>query len=737
MLPLFPPPFTAGAEIIQYQPAKFQQYIRADATDTHSLIHEDILSMTVSGSQVWAASKNGLYILDASNSSVPKWVIASSLTASKICPDGEEGIYASTEKGFLHISHDRKSAPLIGLEKEQGVWVARPLQGGVWCLTHQNLFLWKGGIEKTISAPADMELDNVTVDGRGRVFVLARLRSGAYSSGERGTKISYIRKLLMLEGTKLISVSRIKNSFGRSVSDELLCAAADEPGQVWIGTPTGILITDGDNFWDSLNGRDGMPFPRTECIALDKDGTLWTGSSEGLCRMYGGRWGYFHGLRWLPNDDVHDIAPDGKGGAWVGTAGGVAHIISKEMTLQEKARHYEEITAARHNRHGYVTICYLKDPNDLKDYEVEASDNDGLWTALYAAGECFRYGATHDPAARKLAQRSMTAIQDLERLSGIPGYPARAVVRDGEKHVFLLQGAWHRSKVDPAVQWKGNTSSDELDGHYFIYPIYYDLVADAKEKESLRESIRRITDHLLSHNYQLYDLDGKPTRWAIFNPENLNDNPAWEEERGLNSLSMLAYLKAAYHITGDDKYQRAYEDLILNHHYLLNTLHLKQLPPYSINHSDDQLAFLGYYTLLRYETNPEYRRILLLSLERSWKAVRAERSPLFNFIYEALTGRAGATEDSVETLEEWPWDLRAWNVLNSRRSDIQLGRSATPWILEATRVLPYSELRTMQWSDNPFALDGGEDGKREYDGTAYLLPYWLGRYFKLIGPVAD
>ena len=70
-----------------------------------------------------------------------------------------------------------------------------------------------------------------------------------------------------------------------------------------------------------------------------------------------------------------------------------------------------------------------------------------------------------------------------ERLTGIPGYPARAVVTDGELKAGIdgidLNGRvrvagesdkiWFRSPVDPTVWCKGDTSSDEMDGHYFAW----------------------------------------------------------------------------------------------------------------------------------------------------------------------------------------------------------------------------------------------------------------------------
>jgi len=37
-----------------------------------------------------------------------------------------------------------------------------------------------------------------------------------------------------------------------------------------------------------------------------------------------------------------------------------------------------------------------------------------------------------------------------------------------------------------------------------------------------------------------------------------------------------------------------------------------------------------------------------------------------------------------------------------------------------------------KYNGNAFRLDGGEGGHDEYSGDIYLLPYWLGRYLKII-----
>ena len=64
----------------------------------------------------------------------------------------------------------------------------------------------------------------------------------------------------------------------------------------------------------------------------------------------------------------------------------------------------------------------------------------------------------------------------------------------------------------------------------------------------------QLVDHLLDHDFSLVDHDGRPTRWAVFGPRALNHDPAWWQERGLNSLSILSYLRVAEHVSGDTRY---------------------------------------------------------------------------------------------------------------------------------------------------------------------------------------
>jgi hypothetical protein len=405
------------------------------------------------------------------------------------------------------------------------------------------------------------------------------------------------------------------------------------------------------------------------------------------------------------------------------------------MTLAVKSRTFIDRIQARHNRWGLTASSELRVPGDASTSRPVSTDNDGLWTAMYVAAECFRYAVTHERDARENARHGMEAILRLESITGIPGFPARSFIKVGED-VQPRDGEWHDTP-DGQWRWKGDTSSDEIVGHYFVYPIYYDLAADESEKPRLRAAIERITNHILDHNYQLIDADGQRTRWGWWGPEEI-----WKDadETGLRALHILSHLRVASYLTGNAqlraRYQQHYDDLVNKHQYALLTRNQKIMVPGHINHSDDELAFLSYYPLLQYETDPRLLEIYKESLERSWRIERPERNPLWNVIYAAGTAAQDwARAESLRTLREIPMDTISWTVRNSHRLDVPVDPVPDRFgHRQSLIVLPYDELPMSKWNGNPYNLDGGNGGRSEDDGAYFLLPYWMGRYHKLIDP---
>lgn len=531
---------------------------------------------------------------------------------------------------------------------------------------------------------------------------------------------------------------------------------SDTLGHIWAATSTGVYVTDGADWWERLDRKDGVPYDDVNCVHLAANGDVWGGTPEGAWRLRAGNFRYFWGKRWLPGNRVTAIWSDAHSRVWFDTDGGIGSIEEQKMTLGKKAEHFDSITQLRHNRRGYIGLIHLKVPGDpTGGADYEAADSDGLWTSYYVAAMCYRYAVTHSPQARAEAQRSMNAMLELERLSGIPGYPARSVATDQEikdgirgynpdQKVFVpgeTDKYWVRSPVEKGVWLKTDTSSDTMDGHFFAWYLYHELVADAAEKKKIEGIVQRAVDSIMAHDYTLIGHTGRKTRWGVWGPQFLNDDPNWAEQRGLNSMEILSHLKVAYSMTGNKKYERAYDELIEKHHYLQNSLLIRRgtlVDWWEINHSDDQLATIAFYPLMMLEKDPARRRILLQSLARTWEnsangeqTQRAEHSSFYNFAYGAMSGNACDAELGVTDLQDWPWDMVDWSINNSQRHDLKILHHADSDYEHNSHldhVVPSSERNVKRWNGNPWQGDGGNDGRIEQDGSTWLIAYWMGVY---------
>ncbi len=500
-------------------------------------------------------------------------------------------------------------------------------------------------------------------------------------------------------------------------------------------TNIGLLVFTANGSSQLLTGPNGgVPLPDITRLTRADDGSLWLGTDQGLMRYYGNAWTYFASLQWMPDNQVTGIAAVDRSEVWVGTPAGLSHIDSPKITLQHKADLMQKQLESRNRRNGFVTVIFRRDWNDYTDSYQEISDNDGLWTSMYVASQCFRYAVTKEPKAKAQAWKSMQAMLRLEEYTGISGFPARAIANENEPHFAdRSTGQWHPSPVAPGWWWKGDTSSDEIVGHFLAFYCYYKLVANKAEKALVSATCKRIMDHIIDHGWYLVDLDGLPTRWGVWAPERLNDDPNWAGEKG-NCMLILSHLKVASMVVGDPRYAAGAKDLIENHHYAQNVADI-ELPDSSIfNHSDEELGYLAFYPLLQLETDPVIRGLYMKLFEALWQYIRPESAAPWNLIYGACTGKPSDLANSLRTLQEIPLDLSTYVVRNSIRADLvwdpNPDRFGSPQLLKA---LSWIERPLHKWNGNPYGADGGDTlNHREEDQTMWLLPYWLGRYHRLV-----
>ena len=465
------------------------------------------------------------------------------------------------------------------------------------------------------------------------------------------------------------------------------------------------------------------------------DGAVWEAAPRGLTRLdktaeQRDRLQYFAGRRYLPDDRVEQIAADDSRGVWVRTQTGISHIELRPLTLKQKADYFEQRVRRRHDRYGLVANSRLMDPENLESNRTQPSDNDGLWTAMYAAAECFRYAVTKSPEALNAARKSIEAVLFLEQVTGVPGLPARSFVKKGDPPPG--DGTWHWTP-DGEYRWKADTSSDEIVGHFFIFGMAWDLLPRTDPlRDRIRATARRITDHIIDHGWLLVDVHGEPTYWGRWSPDYFRTRRG-RPDAPLNAIELLSFLATTRHITGEAKYDAAYRKVAWEMGYAETGTRLLESRRV-INYSDEELAMLSFYLLFEYEKEPKLLDLYRKAADQWWQNIERERNPLWTFIY--LRGRPQAAVDlpgAAWTLYRIPMDLRDWAVSNSHRSDVVMEPASDRFgRLQAKTLLPPDERPVMKWNGNPFRIDGGGNGSNEDDGAFFLLPYWMGRHYRYL-----
>lgn len=499
-------------------------------------------------------------------------------------------------------------------------------------------------------------------------------------------------------------------------------------GSLWLATDRGLGRIRGMSL-TTVDASQGLPFEDTTCLAAGFTNDLWIGTSRGVIRQVDGDFHYYAGKRWLPNDRVRDIVVSGRT-VYVATDGGLGVIQFDPYTLAKKAAYYE----AHLEKWGQKRLGFthkLEWDAERKAYVREMSDNDGGYSSDYLAAQCYRWAVTHDPAARREATNTFHALRWLESMTGIPGFPARAVWAKGEIGHKSMVGSggypaeWHDT-ADGRFEWKGDTSSDEICAHFYSMALFLELAAEGAEAEQARRQLIRMADHLLQHGYTLVDVDGKPTRWGRWDPDYFKTDEG-RFDRGLQALELLSFMKTAEHFSGEARFREAYDRLISLGYADYTLRQRSSFPPEDIAHFEDQLAFWCWSTLLRYETDPGLHALYRRGYERSYETVRIEQNPWYNFLYASLTGNDGELRAAVAHLREWPLDLRLWSFQNSHRADLRTPPGYRP-VKGGIRAFSPREREPMRWDSWTMAPDGGAGGEQVIEPGPWLLAYWLGRH---------
>lgn len=687
-----------------------------------------------------------------------------------IAVDLQSNVWIATASGvFMKKAETRNWEPIItAKDKGPAYSVVIKSDGTVLMGTWNGLYSWSNNQLKKEEGPKPPV--SVICSGEGETYALGP--HGIWQQTDNqwkslGYKIARSVRCASTDGNGTLWVGTDagiflckngKTTLYQNTSELISCyvkaIAFASKGDCWVGTMGGVTIRKDEKMVRKLTPEEGLSNSFVTCIERSPEGIMWVGTELGVVR-------YDKDLkpslrfsrRWLTNDKVNDIAFDPSGNAWIATNGGVSCIRRNTMTLADKEQNFYSQLMRRHIREPWTCgSVYLEIPGDTASWRPEDDDNDGEYTGGYLAMESFRYAVTKSEDAHQKARKAFDFLRQLQTVTGTAGFFARSIVpanwtkvHDANRKYTEQQIAeelvkdprykpveqrW-RPSADGKWLWKGDTSTDEMDGHFMAYFYFYEYAANEEEKQLVRDHVKKIMDELIRNNYNLIDIDGTHTHWAVWSPEQLNGDPDWASEKSLNSMELLGYLKFAYGITGDEKYQQEYLRLINEEGYLENARLVNSKNPAWQIYFDRTLEGYTFPLLFRYETDPTIKAVYEEMLEK-WMADQEYGENLVNnMAYTLCTGKKINVQQTVDFLKDTPLDLVEWPINHTLREDVKIVRTPILEEIQIDQLPPASMRATVRWDKNPWsAIQGNLHSMRE--PVFWLWPYWEARFLGII-----
>ncbi len=407
-----------------------------------------------------------------------------------------------------------------------------------------------------------------------------------------------------------------------------------------------------------------------------------------------------------------------------------------ETTLTEKARLFEADMVERFLLDGQA-LCKRQLPGPGRDYVSYNMPDNAYMTGIHTATLSMKYAVTGAPADREAALASLKALHLLCNVSGVPGLPARAAWPKDRPHGD--DGVW-RDSPDGVHVWRGDVSTDQVDGIIFGFCHAFDLVAGEQERPLIARDVAAIIDRISANGLRIVDSDGAPIRWGRYDAAHV------KRREKMNALLWLQALKVAEHVTGDPKYASLYRQYAVDEGYADAAVEARRLlnPAMrgAVNHSDDVLLYLAYVPLLLLEKEPVLREKYLKSIHRSWggnerfPGVKPEGNPFYAFVMARHCGVSDAHHPGIQSLRLFSPDMK-WNRDTLERHLNTLGLQWVPAQKSPEHVdgqpvpMDRREKTWSAWVQDPYHSAGERDKDQliEYNGHDYLLAYWMGRHY--------
>ncbi len=449
------------------------------------------------------------------------------------------------------------------------------------------------------------------------------------------------------------------------------------------------------------------------------------------------------------------------------------------------------------------------------DYAMRTRNLEGFWSRTYSFRDenndydSFAYWSHNgDGTATGLSTKTYGDGSDF-LLHG-ENYRGLKVDATGEIPERLWKDLIPEGRVIEDIVYKGDTSSDEIIGHVFLYKLAYDILGpeDPELAALIVNTMDKFAKHLVDNSYNMVDGSGQPTTWAKFSRTYFHNGQVLGGAP-LNALVLLSVFKVAAHVTGYQKWEDEYRMAAFDEQYQYVEIMTQELERYHLsileyvndistvlgrilrhavgtklfdrayklilNHSDEEMAMLGFYTLFQLEDDEELLKYYREALDDWWFSMSYSENPLWYYVYQLAYPNETKTDaygnSLIETaswsLSRHPMDLRRFLATNGNRDDVYeldlddvgIGgtneisfdpEAYTPafWDSDSKvlrivgmifgltkieqKVAAPDERAFHKYNGSSFDLDDAHNIYEMEGSTTYSLPYWMGRYHGML-----
>jgi ligand-binding sensor domain-containing protein len=250
-----------------------------------------------------------LQVKDGKGMLAPGWPGDTAATVRTLLALPGGGLLAGLRSGLLRSNGRSWAAVAVPFTAPISAMVAAP-DGAIWAGTYGE-GVWrldKNGTSTVYNESNGLLQNNVRsllVDRRGRLWIGTKFGADLLEDGR-------LRAYTVHQGMP---------------NDNIWCMFQDDGGGIWIGTDgAGVLRYAGASFV-TYTVTEGLCSDLVMCVVGDQQGDLWLGTyGNGVCRMDG--MAQVSTLDGLPNNTVWSGLTDTDGSLWFGTSDGLCHLIN-------------------------------------------------------------------------------------------------------------------------------------------------------------------------------------------------------------------------------------------------------------------------------------------------------------------------------------------------------------------------------------------------------------------------